>query len=146
METERLHVVTAPDPAEPAGARSRATVAVVICVIVAAGLAARFLLPDPVGDMIGGALYAGLIFLLCILVRPRARTITLMAVALAVTLGIELLQLTPWPAAATEAFWPSRLVLGTGFSTLDLVTGTVGVVGSALIDGILRSRDPWPHC
>jgi len=145
METERLHVVTASDPTAPAVARSRAAVAVVVCVVVLVGLAARFLLPDPVGDVIGGVLYAGLIFLLCILVRPRAPTITLSVVALAVTLGIEFFQLTPGPAAATEAFWPSRLVLGTGFSAMDLVTGTVGVLGSALIDGLHRSRDLRPH-
>jgi len=140
VPTKRLPTVVDPKNARLPVARSRLAAGVVACFVVVAGLAARFLLPDPLGDAIGGVLYASLIFLLCILLTPRARTLAATLVALAIAVGIEVLQLTPWPAAAAAAWWPSRLIIGTGFSALDLVTATVGVLGSGVVDGFVRSR------
>ena len=137
---ERPTLVIARDTAAPAAASSRAVVGIVAGVVIVVGLAARSLLPDPAGDSVGGVLYASLIYLLCLLAAPRGRPLVVGLVAMVCALGVECFQLTPLPAAAAAAWWPSRLVLGTGFSWADLVTAAVGVVGSALVDTVLRRR------
>ncbi|PWD52495.1 hypothetical protein C8046_10380 [Serinibacter arcticus] len=123
----------APDPER----RSRVGLALVGLVIVALGLVGRFALPGAAGDVAGGLLYAALVYVVVAMVVPRASGTRIALVALAVVLGVELLQLTGVPAAIGEAFPPARLVLGTTFVVSDLVIGAVGVALMATTDAVL---------
>lgn len=99
-------------------------------VVVALGLAARGL-PGAVGDLAGGVLYAVLVTLLVALVAPRARPVTLGAVALVVCAAVELAQLTGVPAQVVDVVPPLRYVLGTTFHAPDLAAYAVGAAAAA---------------
>ncbi|WP_264668838.1 DUF2809 domain-containing protein [Arthrobacter sp. VKM Ac-2550] len=88
----------------------------------------------------GDALYAVLIYLLVAAVTPRIPSVLTAAAALAVCTAVELLQLSPLPAALGEIFPPARLVFGTTFGMLDLVSYGTGVLAAGLLDGVLRRR------
>ncbi|GMA32853.1 DUF2809 domain-containing protein [Litorihabitans aurantiacus] len=119
------------------GRRSRVGLALIAVLLVGLGLLGRFALPGAAGDVAGGLLYAALVYVLVAIVAPDASVGRLAVVALAVVLGIELLQLTGLPAAIGEAFAPARLVLGTTFTASDLVVGAVGVGLMAATDRVL---------
>lgn len=126
--------------------RSRARLAVVVVLLVPVGLAAR-MLPGTAGDVAGGLLYAAMLVVLCALVAPRARSVTLGAVAAALGVGIELLQLTGLPATLAETIPPARFVLGSTFVAADLVVAVVGAALAAAADSLvprLRART-HPH-
>jgi len=86
----------------------------------------------------GDALYAVLIYLLVAAVASRIPSWQAAAAALAVCTAVELLQLSPLPAALGEIFPPARLVFGTTFGMLDLVSYGTGVLAAALLDSVLR--------
>ncbi|SDQ89806.1 DUF2809 domain-containing protein [Arthrobacter crystallopoietes] len=88
----------------------------------------------------GDALYAVLIYLLVAAVASRNPSVLISAAALAVCTAVELLQLSPLPAALGEIFPPARLVFGTTFGMLDLVSYATGVLAAGLLDGVLRRR------
>lgn len=126
--------------------RSRARLAVVVVLLVPVGLAAR-LLPGTAGDVAGGLLYAAMLVVLCAVVAPRARSVTLGAVAAALGVGIELLQLSGLPTALAETIPTARYVLGTTFVAADLVVAVVGAALAAAADSLvprLRART-HPH-
>ena len=126
--------------------RRRARLAIVVVLLVPVGLAAR-LLPGTAGDVAGGLLYAAMLVVLCALVTPRARSVTLGAVAAALGVGIELLQLTGLPAALAETIPAARYVLGSTFVAADLVVAVVGAALAAAADSLvprLRART-HPH-
>ena len=81
-----------------------------------------------------------LIYLLMAAVAPRIPCALIAAAALAVCTAVELLQLSPLPAALGEIFPPARLVFGTTFGMLDLVSYGTGVLAAGLLDGMLRRR------
>ena len=125
-------VRAAPDPDR----RSRVGLALVALALIGIGLPARFLLPGVAGDVAGGLLYAALIFVLVAIAWPRASVLRIAVVALAVVIGVELLQLTGIPATLGEAFPPARLVFGSTFAVSDLVVGAAGVGLMAATDAV----------
>jgi hypothetical protein len=88
----------------------------------------------------GDALYAVLVYLLVAAVAPRIPGVLTAAAALTVCAAVELLQLSPLPAALGEIFPPARLVFGTTFGMLDLVSYGTGVLAAGLLDRVLRRR------
>ncbi len=92
----------------------------------------------PGADKLGDALYAALVVVGVWVLVPTAPLRVLAVAGLGWCWAVELLQLTPVPAAAAAAFPPARLVLGAGFDPLDLVAYAAGV-GAAVL-GVARSR------
>ena len=109
-------------------------------VVTGAGLAARFGLSGRIADILGGILYAVLIYVLLALVLPAARTRTLTITAAVWCLGVECWQLTGVPAELGDRFPPLRLVLGAGFEPLDLLAAVAGVALAAGADLVRRHR------
>ena len=136
-----LHGVRSVDPISPGrhsggmrdfwrAASPRLRALILVLPVIASGAAGRFALPRLAGDVIGGLLYAVLIWLVLVIVLPTAitrRLLLLAGICLAVVWGIELLQLTGFPAALADAFPPARLVFGSTFVVSDLVVGAAGV-------------------
>lgn len=136
-----LHGVRAVEPFSPVGqagrmsdfwqaASPRLRALLLLLPVIAAGAAGRFAVPGLAGDMIGGLLYAVLIWLVLVIVLPTAitrRLLLLAGICLALVCGIELLQLTGLPAALADVFPPARLVFGSTFVVSDLVVGAAGV-------------------
>ena len=112
---------------------------VVAVSLVPVGLGAR-MLPGAVGDVAGGLLYAGLVYVLCALVAPRARPFALGLVAGAIGVGVELLQLTSLPSAVADVLPLARYVLGTTFAAADLAVAIVGAMAAAIVESSLRRR------
>lgn len=121
--------------------RSRRRILLVAVLVIALGLLGRQL-PGIIGDMMGGLLYAVLLYLLFAFVMPRARPLTLTAVAAATGIAIELFQLTGIPAQIGAAWPPAKLVLGSTFVPLDLLVAAVGAACGPLADILVRGR--WP--
>jgi len=86
-----------------------------------------------VADKVGDVLYAALVYVLLVVVAPRARPWTLAAVAFGVCVLVELAQLTGIPAAIVDVVPAARYVLGTTFVALDLVAYAVGVALAAFV-------------
>lgn len=108
-------------------------------IIVPAGLAARFVLPEPIGDAAGGVLYAVLVYLLTVVVWPAVSWRTTAGIALAFVLAVEFAQLTHVPAALGAALPPARLVFGSTFAWFDLASGAAGVALAAVVDSRMRA-------
>ena len=96
------------------------------------------------GDAAGGILYAALLYLLLAFAAPRARCAAVAAGAVVLCGGIELFQLTPWPAAWAVQWPPLRLVFGTTFNPWDLPAYAAGGIAAGLADSALRRR-PGGH-
>lgn len=109
----------------------RVLLAAIAGLIVITGLLVHFATTGIVADFVGDALYAVLAYLVVsfVLVRRTSRQIAVIAVLFCV--AIEFLQLTGIPGALAEVFPASRYLLGTTFSTLDLVAYVVGVLTAA---------------
>lgn len=110
--------------------------------VVILGLLARFGLPGLAGDVAGGALYAVLVYLLVVAAAPRARWSTTAGMALGLVLTVELVQLTALPVRLGELFPPTRLLLGSTFAWLDLVSGAFGVALAFRLDSLWRPGRP----
>ncbi|MBN8882378.1 uncharacterized protein DUF2809 [Salana multivorans] len=124
----------------PAGTRVRRwTAAAVVVLLVPLGLAVR-LLPGLVGDLAGGVAYAAMVYALLVAILPRVRRASIACAALALVLGIELLQLTGVPTAVVGAFPPARYVLGSTFAWLDLVSAAAGVAVASGVDALAARR------
>lgn len=112
--------------------------------VIALGLASRkypFLFPAMFGKYPGDALWALMVFLGCAFFKPRASTLCLAAVALAIACLDEFSQLyqAPW-INAIRSTTMGHLVLGSTFSWLDMAAYAVGVSIGALIDAWAVSR------
>nr|WP_281070286.1 DUF2809 domain-containing protein [Paeniglutamicibacter kerguelensis] len=103
------------------------------------GLGARFLAAGPAADLSGGVLYAVLIYVLLVFLRPRAAAWSNAAITLAFCTAIELLQITSIPATLGAAFPPIRLVLGSTFVPLDLLAYAIGTALAFGIDSLIGS-------
>jgi uncharacterized membrane protein YdbT with pleckstrin-like domain len=133
-QSEALREFTAAQATREYGFRHRRMLlAAIAALIVITGLLVHFAIRGVVADFVGDALYAVLVYLVVsfILVRRSSWHIALIAVLFCV--AIELLQLTGLPDALAEVFPPSRYLLGTTFSTLDLVAYIVGVGTAAAV-------------
>ncbi|WP_309104862.1 DUF2809 domain-containing protein [Microbacterium sp.] len=109
-------------------------------VVIAAGLAVHRFVAGAIGDIVGDALYACLIYLLLAIVFPGLRATRLGALAVAVCVGVELLQLTGLPALLAAALPPAALVLGTGFDARDLVVYALAILVAVLVHGAISAQ------
>ena len=105
----------------------RLVAAALILPVIALGLAARFMGAGLLADLSGGILYAVLIYILVVFVRPSGAKFSIAGIALGFCVAVELLQITSFPATLGAAFPPLRLVLGSTFVPLDLVAYLIGV-------------------
>ncbi|MDO5745104.1 MAG: DUF2809 domain-containing protein, partial [Micrococcaceae bacterium] len=102
--------------------------------VIALGLASRFLGTGPMADAAGGVLYAVLLYVLLIVLRPRAARLSNALAALGLCVALELFQLSGIPADLARSFPPIRLVLGTTFVPLDLIAYLIGAAGALGVD------------
>lgn len=101
--------------------------------IVATGLVVHFLTEGIVGDFVGDALYAVLVYLVVSIVAVRRPSRQVAIVAILICVAIELLQFTGVPNSLAELFTPMRYLLGTTFNALDLVAYVVGVLAATAV-------------
>lgn len=127
-----------------ATARSRALLLLGAAATIAVGLAVHRL-PGLLGDMLGGALYAALVYLVLALLRPAARPVVLAVAALAVCTVVELAQLTDGPRTAVAAVPVLRLVLGSTFYAPDLLAYALGALGAGGVDALVTNRMRRPQ-
>ncbi|GAA4265719.1 DUF2809 domain-containing protein [Frondihabitans peucedani] len=111
---------------ERSRSRDRAALAGTAAAVVAAGVAVKLGVPGLAGDIAGSALYTGLLFVLGAFVAPRARGAVLAAAAFGISAAVEILQLTPLPAAVDAVVPAAHWVLGSTFAATDLVGYAVG--------------------
>ena len=120
---------------------------------IAIGLASRAFLHGAPAKITGVALYATLVYLLVRAAFPRAKRadashppsrlsvlIAPAAVALAISWGVEFLQLTPLSARLSAVHPVLRLVFGEVFSATDLIWYAIGVVAGVLVDVCFQRR------
>ena len=119
--------------------RLRAVVAAVGC--VALGLGLQPLDRSPLVDVVGSMLYVVLFGLVILLAWPALPAVAVASVALAIAVGVELLQLTPIPAAVVDAVPAARLLFGSAFDPWDLAAYLGGAVALfVLLRVITRAR------
>ncbi|MFF0584953.1 DUF2809 domain-containing protein [Streptomyces sp. NPDC003781] len=106
--------------------RRRLAAAAAAVVIVGAGLALRAVAAGEVAKYGGDALYTLLLFALVLVAAPGTAPAKAAAVALAVSWGVEFLQLTDVPADLARQSTAARLVLGSTFNAPDLFWYAVG--------------------
>ena len=116
--------------------RRRIGIAVASALVIAVGLASRsdaVPMPGLVKTYAGDTLWAVMVFLALAFLRPRMSVVALAGIALAISFGVELLQLVqaPWLRALRETL-PGKLLLGRGFRFSDLVCYTLGISAAAL--------------
>ncbi len=123
----------------------RRSAAACVPLLIALGLASRFLGTGPVADAAGGVFYAVLIYVLLVLLRPGAAMLSNALGALGFCVALELFQLTEIPLELASVFAPVRLVLGTTFVPLDLLAYAIGAAAAPIADlllGRIRSAAP----
>jgi hypothetical protein len=103
--------------------------AVVVAGMVVTRSDGRGLWPD--------AFYAAAIHLALIASLPRVDTVVHGAAVLVWCTGIELLQITGWPATWALHVPLCRLLLGTGYDPVDLAAYAMGVMLVLLVDRLL---------
>ncbi|WP_399894801.1 DUF2809 domain-containing protein [Streptomyces sp. BBFR51] len=108
--------------------RTRLAAAVASAVIVGAGLALRAAAAGDVAKYGGDALYTLLVLALVFVVAPSTSPAKAAGAALAVSWGVEFLQLTDLPAHLARQSTAARLVLGSTFNAPDLFWYAVGAV------------------
>lgn len=116
----------------------RAALAAASAATITLGLAVHFRGEGAAADPAADALYAVLIYLLVALLRPRAHSVVVGAIALGFCVAIELFQLTGVPLMLSDITPLARLVFGTTFVPVDLLSYTAGVVVIASIDQAFR--------
>jgi hypothetical protein len=113
-------------------------------IVLALGLSARTFassLPFFLSAYAPDTLWALLVFLVVLLLRPALPTHRAVLFALLLSYGIELSQLyqVPWINSIRDTR-AGGLLLGHGFLWTDLLCYTVGIALGALIDGRLRKQ------
>ncbi|WP_282847860.1 DUF2809 domain-containing protein [Microbacterium oxydans] len=114
--------------------RRRIILAVLAVATVAIGLVIHRSAGGVVGDIIGDALYAVLIYLLVALIAVRWRPLAPALVAFVFCAGVELFQLTGIPREWASVLPPIRLVLGSGFDGRDIAVYAVAIAMAAFVD------------
>ncbi|MFC5954608.1 DUF2809 domain-containing protein [Streptomyces pratens] len=100
---------------------------------VGAGLGLRAVAVGEVAKYGGDALYTLLLVALVVLVAPRVTAWKAGALALAVSWGIEFLQLSELPAELSRHSTAARLILGSTFNAPDLFWYAVGALVGWLV-------------
>ncbi|PQZ93609.1 hypothetical protein CQ018_08050 [Arthrobacter sp. MYb227] len=118
--------------------RRRIGAAALILPIIGLGLVARFLGSGLLADLSGGILYAILIYVLLVFLRPAGSILSNVSIALGFCVAVELLQITSLPATLGAAFPPIRLLLGSTFVALDLLAYLLGVLLALGADHLIR--------
>jgi len=112
--------------------------AVAAAATVALGVVAKLAVPGLAGDLLGSALYTVLLALLLALVAPRLPALVTTGAATVASVGVELLQLTGLPAAASATVSPAAWVLGSTFTPTDLLGYLAGGVAGLVLLRVLR--------
>lgn len=121
--------------------RRRVRAGVLLVIVVIVGLVVHGVLPESAfADIAGDALYVGAAYLALVVVLPRLRPWIVGSIALAWSVGVELLQLTGVPQQVGAVFPPAVLLLGTAFDARDLIVYTVAAVVVTAIDGLWARR------
>ncbi|WP_181445905.1 DUF2809 domain-containing protein [Cryobacterium soli] len=113
--------------------RRRLSLAAAAVMIVITGLVVTYATVGLVGDLVGDALYAVLVFLLASFILVRMNSWRVAVIAILFCTGIELFQLTGLPVSIAAVFPPARFVLGTSFDVIDLIAYTGGVLIAAAV-------------
>lgn len=116
------------------GAGRRLSAVVAVPLVVAAGLGARSVGHGAAASAAGDVLYAVLVYALVVALAPRWRHAVAAGTAVAVCWLVEAAQLTSFPAALADVWWPVRYVLGTSFVWTDLLLYAVGVLLASGVD------------
>ncbi len=124
----------AADGLEPG--RRRVALAIAAVVVVAVGLVVSRG-HGLVADLAGGVLYTGLVYALAALVRPTALAWRVGLVALALSVAVELLQLTDLPRTLVGGVPFAGYVLGSTFVATDLLAYAAGALGAVVVDVVL---------
>ena len=132
-------------PGESRG-RSRLLYAMLIAAVIGAGLLWRsplLHLPPFAAKYGGSALWALMVFLCCGFVKARAGIWRLMFVATIISFAVEFSQLyhAPW-IDEIRSYNLGALILGSTYSSKDLLAYLAGIVTGGVLEGILRKRDP----
>ncbi len=125
---------------EPTGRRTgrrRIALALAGIVTIALGLGIRAGVDAGWAGPAGDLLYATLMYLAIAFVLPRTGRWQAAAVALSVCWAIELFQTTGIPAQLAQVFPPVRLLLGTTFVPLDLLSYAIGVGLAVVADAVV---------
>ncbi|MFI8089404.1 DUF2809 domain-containing protein [Streptomyces sp. NPDC086080] len=101
--------------------------------VIGAGLGLRTVATGDVAKYGGDALYTVLVLALVVLVAPRTTPSRAAGIALAVSWGVEFLQLTGLPAELARHSAVSRLVLGSTFNAPDLFWYAAGAAAGWLV-------------
>ena len=108
--------------------------------VVILGLVFHFFVAGDFASLIADALYTVLVYLVLAFMLPRAGRHWMALAAFAFSALIELAELTGGPEQLAVSFPPSRLIFGTTFSALDLVTYAVGAAAVLFADTALSRR------
>ncbi|GAA4224625.1 hypothetical protein FHR32_006899 [Streptosporangium album] len=130
--------LTRPFSALPVALRSRLPAAFAAVVTVAAGLTVRAVTGGWFGKYAGDALYTVLVYALIVLVWPRVPPARAALGALVFSWAVEFAQLTPLPAALSQAGVLARLVLGSTFGVADLAAYAAGAALAWTAHTLLR--------
>ncbi|MGM7670190.1 DUF2809 domain-containing protein [Microbacterium sp. A93] len=121
----------------------RLTLAAAAVATVGLGLGVRSLADGAWAGPAGDVLYAVLIYLLVAWAVPRWTPRTVAGVAVVLCWLIELFQLTGVPLLMAEAWWPARLVFGTGFAGADLLSYAAGCAAAGAGDAAWTRWTRW---
>ena len=121
--------------------RHRLIPLIALLLVLAAGLASRYGLSGWWAKYLGVALWATEAYALVLLLRPALSVRRAAMAALAISWGVELLQLTGLSAWLSARHLLLRLAFGTTFSWYDLPAYAAGVaLGAAAHWWLLRTR------
>lgn len=116
----------------------RIVAAVLLLIVIGAGLGVHALLPDTTAtDVAGDALYAAAAYLAIVIVAPRLSPLVAGAIAAAWCVVVELFQLTGIPLELGAVFTPAMLVLGTVFDGRDLLVYVLTLVVVVAADAVV---------
>ncbi|MDM7832336.1 DUF2809 domain-containing protein [Cellulomonas edaphi] len=127
----------APGDSRQAVRRPRALLAAIAAVVVVAGLSVAHWGSAPWADPVGDALYASLVYVLVLVVAPRISPSSAALITAGACSAVELLQLTEVSTSLVESVPALRYVLGTTFSTVDLLVYLAAAALAALVDRAL---------
>ena len=138
----------------PENPRPRFIYFLAILATIALGLLSRrfpYLLPAALGKYPGDALWALMVFLGFGFLFRRSPTLVVAPAAFAFSVAIEFSQLyhAPW-IDSIRATLPGRLILGSGFSWVDILAYAIGILVGAAAEFVLfrqmkQTKSPRSH-